>query len=430
MFEILSGPLPDIWQYLLLGLRAAGFLLMAFVSALYCALFLAALKRSRFGSAESLPLEGALPHVTVQVPVFNERSVPVPLLRALAALRYPRGRLEVQVLDDSTDETPELLAPELASLRSHGLKVQHLRRQERSGYKAGALQAGLRKASGDYLAVFDADFLPPPDFLERTVAHLEMHPELAFVQTATACAPSTSRLASWLSRGLVLLSSEVEQQGRAALGIPPTLAGSGFLLRRTALEAAGGWSAATLTEDLDLSLRLRLAGWRGHYLPEIVCSSRAPSSLRGLVAQQRRWITGTAQNFRRWGRGMLSARGLSRRERLFAPATLLSYLALPSMILTTVAGIVIYLRGGLFGLSAPLWHDLAANLLLPLGLASSAAAVAVLWKHGRHRLREALSAVGAVSVLGLMLVTTAPAALWRGTVGSRGLVFEVTPKGS
>lgn len=428
MLEILTGPLPDIWQYLFLGLRTAGFVFMAFVTALYLALFLAALKKPGPDHPGRLPREGVWPRVTIQVPIFNEGRVVLPLLRALGALRYPRDRLEIQVLDDSTDATPGLLAPHLEALRRLGLAVQHLRRGLRAGYKAGALQAGLATASGDYVAVFDADFRPPPTFLERTVPVLEAQGDLAFVQTATACSPSASRFVSWLSCGTVLLASEVEQRGRAALGIPPTLAGSGFLIRRRALDSVGGWSSATLTEDLDLSIRLRLAGWRGRYLPAIVCASSAPSSFRGLLIQQRRWIAGTAQNFRRAGLRILAASGLPRRERLFAPATLLTYLALPCMVVTTAFGILIYLRGGLFGLTAPLWHDLAATVLLPLGLGSSVTAALVLRLCRGRRLREALSATGAAAVLGLLLVAVAPPALLWGVMTRRELPFEVTPK--
>ncbi len=239
------------------------------------------------------PVPEPLPVVTVQLPLFNERYVAVRLLEAVGALRYPRGRLEIQVLDDSTDDTPDIVAATASRLRTQGLDIVHLRRWERTGFKAGALAEGLARARGEFIAIFDADFVPPADFLLATLRHFA--PKVAVVQ------------ARWghLNRRYSLLTIAqslgidghfaVEQTARARGGLFLNFNGTAGVWRKAAILDAGGWSQDTLTEDLDLSYRAQLRGWRIVYRPEIVCPAELPVLVAGFKSQQRRWAKGSIQ---------------------------------------------------------------------------------------------------------------------------------------
>jgi Glycosyltransferase like family 2 len=249
--------------------------------------------RHRRDRAAPAPLPDPLPVVTVQLPLFNERYVARRLLEAVAALDYPRDRLEVQVLDDSTDDTPEIVAALVARLRAGGLDVVHRRRAVRTGFKAGALADGLATARGEFIAIFDADFVPLPDFLRATLACFR--PDVAVVQ------------GRWghLNRGFSLLTVAqslgidghfgVEQAARARSGLFLNFNGTAGVWRRAAIEDAGGWTHDTLTEDLDLSYRAQLRGWKIVYRPEIVCPAELPVLVSGFKSQQRRWAQGSMQ---------------------------------------------------------------------------------------------------------------------------------------
>jgi cellulose synthase/poly-beta-1,6-N-acetylglucosamine synthase-like glycosyltransferase len=239
------------------------------------------------------PLPDPLPVVTVQLPLFNERYVAERLLAAVGALDYPRERLEIHVLDDSTDDTGAIVAAAAARLRARGLDVVHLRRSVRAGFKGGALQEGLARARGEFVAIFDADFVPPPDFLRATLPHFGA--DVAAVQ------------ARWghLNRGFSLLTVAqsfgidghfgVEQAARARSGLFLNFNGTAGIWRKAAIVDAGGWAQDTLTEDLDLSYRAQLRGWRIVYRPEIVCPAELPALITGLKSQQRRWAQGSLQ---------------------------------------------------------------------------------------------------------------------------------------
>jgi cellulose synthase/poly-beta-1,6-N-acetylglucosamine synthase-like glycosyltransferase len=234
------------------------------------------------------------PTVTVQLPLYNERYVADRLLDAVGRLDYPPDRLQIQVLDDSTDETTALLAAGIARLRAAGLDVVHVRRGTRAGFKAGALAAGLRAAWGEFVAIFDADFVPPRDFLRRTVPFFA-DPGLAVVQ------------ARWghLNRDFSLLTVAqafgidghfgVEQSARCWGNLLLNFNGTAGIWRRAAIEDAGGWAHDTLTEDLDLSYRAQLRGWRILYLPDLVCPAELPVLITGFKSQQRRWAKGSIQ---------------------------------------------------------------------------------------------------------------------------------------
>jgi cellulose synthase/poly-beta-1,6-N-acetylglucosamine synthase-like glycosyltransferase len=233
------------------------------------------------------------PHVTVQLPIYNELYVARRLIEAVAAFDYPRDRLEIQVLDDSTDETAGMVGELVGRLRADGIDIHHVRRAERRGFKAGALGHGLTLARGELLAIFDADFVPRPDYLRRTVPVLAADPGLAFVQARW---DHTNRGFSLLTR-LQALSIDghfaVEQAGRWASGQWFNFNGTAGVWRRTALDGAGGWLDDTLTEDLDLSYRAHLAGWRGAYVGGVTAPAELPVSFNAYRRQQHRWARGS-----------------------------------------------------------------------------------------------------------------------------------------
>ena len=241
------------------------------------------------------PAERELPRVLVQVPLYNEGELVRRALAAIVALDWPRERLEVQVLDDSSDGSEALSRAAVAEAAAAGLDIQLIHRTRRTGYKAGALAAGLGRSSAELVAIFDADFEPAPDFLRRTAAGLAADPRLAFCQTRWGHA---NRGASLLTRAQARLLDghfRVEQEARARLGLPIPFNGTCGLWRRAAIEDAGGWQGDTLTEDLDLSLRAQLRGWRAAYLGDLEVPGTLPESARAWRTQQFRWTKGFLQ---------------------------------------------------------------------------------------------------------------------------------------
>ncbi len=235
------------------------------------------------------------PVVTVQLPVYNELNVVNRLVDAVARLDYPRDRLHIQVLDDSTDETTRLARRRVAHHRGQGLDIEFVHRQDRRGFKAGALAHGLETARGELVAIFDADFVPPRDFLKRTVPYMVAQPRLAFVQTRWGYLnPGYSALTRVQT---IALDGHfvVEHLGRNRNGLWMNFNGTAGIWRRAAIEAAGGWQADTLTEDVDLSFRAQLAGWQALYLPQVEAPAELPPQMAAFKRQQARWATGAAQ---------------------------------------------------------------------------------------------------------------------------------------
>jgi cellulose synthase/poly-beta-1,6-N-acetylglucosamine synthase-like glycosyltransferase len=237
--------------------------------------------------------------VTVQLPLYNEMYVARRLIDAVCRLDYPSDRLEIQVLDDSTDETCDIVAERVAYHRGRGVSIHHLRRAERQGFKAGALAAGLDAARGELLAIFDADFVPGPDFLRRAVPHLAADPGLGMVQARWS---HLNRGDSLLTRiQAIFLDGHflIEHAARHRGGCFFNFNGTAGIWRRETILAAGGWQHDTVTEDLDLSYRAQLAGWRFLYLPELDAPSELPVDVNSFKSQQRRWAKGAIQTGRK-----------------------------------------------------------------------------------------------------------------------------------
>lgn len=241
--------------------------------------------------------EHAWPLVTTQIPLYNEANVAQRVIEAAVAMDYPADRHEVQVLDDSTDETRDIVDAVVARYQATGRDVRVIRRSDRAGFKAGALAHGLAEASGQLIAIFDADFVPPRDFLRCAVPLLMDEPTNACVQGRWS---HLNQEASWLTRAQSLAIDghfAVEQGGRCFSNLFMNFNGTAGIWRRTAITdpAVGGWTADTLTEDLDLSYRAQLAGWAIEYSMLLPCPSELPSTIPALKLQQHRWAKGTMQ---------------------------------------------------------------------------------------------------------------------------------------
>jgi len=250
--------------------------------------------RKRMSQAEPSMRFAELPRVTIQLPIYNERFVVERLLEETSKIDYPRHLLQIQVLDDSTDDTHPFTAELVGEYRESGLPIEYIHRTNRHGYKAGALENGLKTATGEMVAVFDADFVPPRDFLQRTVHHFT-DPKVGMVQTRW----------TYLNRGhnvltevqAILLDGHfvLEHIARAGGGLFFNFNGTAGILRRSMIQDAGGWQHDTLTEDSDLSYRAQLKGWKFVYAPAVECPSELPVETYGFQVQQSRWAKGLTQ---------------------------------------------------------------------------------------------------------------------------------------
>ncbi|HYA97283.1 MAG TPA: cellulose synthase family protein [Methylomirabilota bacterium] len=244
------------------------------------------------------PPVGQWPRVTVQLPIYNERYVIERLVEAVAQFDYPRELLDVQVLDDSTDETCDIARACVERHAAQGLPVTYIHRANREGFKAGALENGLGAARGEFIAIFDADFLPAPDFLRRTIPYF-LDPgdagKIAMVQTRWTYLNTDYSLLTNVETILLDGHFVIEHGARSRRGTFFNFNGTAGVWRRSAIEDAGGWQHDTLTEDTDLSYRAQLRGWKFLYLPEIECASELPVDINGFKAQQARWAKGLMQ---------------------------------------------------------------------------------------------------------------------------------------
>jgi cellulose synthase/poly-beta-1,6-N-acetylglucosamine synthase-like glycosyltransferase len=234
------------------------------------------------------------PRVTVQLPIFNERYVIERLVEAVSHFDYPPELLDVQVLDDSTDETCAIARACVERFQALGMPISYLHRTNREGYKAGALAEGLKVAKGEYVAIFDADFLPSPDFLRRTVPYFT-NKEIAMVQTRWTYLNADYSLLTQVEHILLDGHFVIEHGARSRRGSFFNFNGTAGVWRRTAIEDAGGWQHDTLTEDTDLSYRAQLKGWHFLYLPDIECASELPVEMNSFKSQQARWAKGLMQ---------------------------------------------------------------------------------------------------------------------------------------
>ena len=290
-----------------------------------------------------LPPPKEWPPVTVQLPIFNEKYTVERLLQSVTQLDYPADRLQIQVLDDSTDDTIELVSRLVEDYKSRGVNIEWIHRVDRKGYKAGALSNGLRTATGELVAIFDADFVPKPDWLKRTVPAFQ-NPELGCLQTRWG---HTNQQYNSLTRAEAMGIDGhfiIEQTVRSKNGFFLNFNGTAGLWRLACIEDAGGWQWDTLTEDLDLSYRAQMRGWKFDYLPDVVVPAELPPQVEAYKKQQFRWAKGSFQVVRKILPSVLKSK-LPWRVRFMALLHLTGYFVHPLMLslllLTLPVGLLI-----------------------------------------------------------------------------------------
>lgn len=287
----------------------------------------------------SVLLENNYPVVTIQLPVYNEMYVIERLIDAVCQFDYPTEKLEIQVLDDSTDETVVIIANKVAEWQTKGVDIQYIRRDDRKGFKAGALDFGMKQCRGEFIAIFDADFVPESDFLKKTIFPFIKNENIGVVQTRWGHLNQDYSLLTKLQAFALNAHFRVEQVGRNKGNHFINFNGTAGIWRKTCIEDAGGWSADTLTEDLDLSYRAQLKGWKFKYIEKVVVPAELPISMKGLKNQQFRWSKGAAECTRKNLGKVLKSKDLSLWTKFTATFHLLNsslYLAIAGLILLSV----------------------------------------------------------------------------------------------
>ena len=235
-----------------------------------------------------------VPQVTIQVPLYNEKFVVERIIDSVAALKYPIDKLQIQIIDDSTDESVNIAAKRIAYFKAIGFDIDHVRRDNRSGYKAGALADAMRDVHSEFIAIFDADFIPEPDFLLKTLPFFE-NPNVGLVQSRWSYLNTKKNILTRLQSIMLDAHFGIEQVTRHGKNVFFNFNGTAGIWRKSTIIDAGGWKADTLTEDTDLSYRAQMRGWKFIYRPEIFCPSEIPESMRAFKVQQHRWAKGTIE---------------------------------------------------------------------------------------------------------------------------------------
>lgn len=264
-----------------------------------------------------------VPYVTIQLPVFNELYVMERLLECINLIDYPRTKLEIQVLDDSTDESVELTRTLVADLQKEGLDIKQIRRKDRAGFKAGALKEGLITAKGEFIAIFDADFLPQSDWLLQTVPQFE-NQEIGVVQTRWSHINRDYSVLTQIQAFALDAHFTLEQVGRNSKDHFMNFNGTAGIWRKTCIIDAGNWDGDTLTEDLDLSYRAQLKNWKFKYLQDVETPSELPVMMSSIRSQQFRWNKGGAENFQKMAKKVVRSKNIKLSTKLHSVLHLLN----------------------------------------------------------------------------------------------------------
>ncbi|MGI9553975.1 MAG: cellulose synthase family protein [Thermodesulfobacteriota bacterium] len=265
-------------------------------------------KKYRLIEIKPLSRFTSYPKVTIQLPIYNEMYVVERLISAVCKIDYPKDLLEIQVLDDSTDETSGIARNSVEKFKKAGFQIEFIHRDNRRGYKAGALEEGLKKASGEFVAIFDADFVPPADFLKKTIDYFT-DPDVGIVQTRWGHLNLNYSILTKAQSILLDGHFAIEQPTRFKHGVFFNFNGTAGILRKTCIQSSGGWQHDTLTEDLDLSYRAQLDGWKLVYLKDVVSDAELPVDMNAFKSQQHRWAKGGIQTAKK-----LLPRILSRKD--------------------------------------------------------------------------------------------------------------------
>ena len=277
------------------------------------------------------------PHVTIQLPVFNERYVVQRLIESVCGLDYPKDLLEIQVLDDSTDDTIHIAKSTVEKMKTRGIDIVFMHRENRTGFKAGALHAGLMTAKGELIGIFDADFIPQPNFLKETVPYFGDQ-KIGMLQARWGHINHDYSLLTQAQSIGIDGHFGVEQASRAFSGLFMNFNGTAGIWRKQAIEDAGGWQADTLTEDLDLSYRAQLKGWKLSFVSEVVCPAEIPVTINAFKSQQHRWAKGSIQTAKK-NLGRLWRADISLLVKIQAFLHLTHYMVHPMMLLVVLTSI-------------------------------------------------------------------------------------------
>jgi cellulose synthase/poly-beta-1,6-N-acetylglucosamine synthase-like glycosyltransferase len=376
------------------------------------------------GSKPRLCARGArheiFPSVTVQLPLFNERFVAERIIRACAALDYPKDKLRIQVLDDSTDDTMLIAQMAVEDARTDGIAIELLHRANRHGYKAGALAEGTRQTHSDLIAIFDADFVPPPDFLRKLICKRRVFddPCVGFVQTRWAYLNRDDNVATRAQAMMLDIHFFIEQPARNASNLTMAFNGSGGIWRRACIEDAGGWQHDTLTEDLDLSYRAQLRGWRGFFLADEAVPSELPCDVLAYKQQQARWARGTVQCLRKLMPRVFGSE-LALRQKLFAWLHMSGYIIHPLMLVMMLTTPLLLFTSA----HLPPWLSWMSGLSLA-PIASMLAAQAVQGRPWHRVLRDLPTTL----MLGIGVAFSNTIGMVLGLLGQASGEFTRTPK--
>jgi cellulose synthase/poly-beta-1,6-N-acetylglucosamine synthase-like glycosyltransferase len=265
-----------------------------------------------------------VPFVTVQLPMYNEMYVAERIIDYVAAQEYPKDKFEIQVLDDSTDDTVHIVAAKVAELKAQGFDIVHMHRVNRQGYKAGALQEAMPQVKGEFITIFDADFTPRPDFLRTTMSYFE-DPKVGIVQTRWEHINADHSFLTKMQALQLNVHFTVEQAGRSYGNLLLQFNGTAGVWRKKVINEAGGWQSDTLTEDLDLSFRAQIMGYKIQYLEKLESPAELPVEMNGLKGQQFRWNKGGAQNARKLLKLVWGTDKLNYIQKFHATSQLLAY---------------------------------------------------------------------------------------------------------
>lgn len=321
-----SGDKEHYWSHLvskvIIFFYFACLILVLFYSILQLSLAVAYVRNKRrkkrnTGMQDTTPVydPSNTPKVTVQLPMFNELYVAERIIETSAAFEYPADKLQIQVLDDSTDETKDVIAKKVAEVAARGINIQHIHREDRTGYKAGALDDAMDQVEGDFIAIFDADFIPDSDFLKKTMPYFS-NDKVGVVQTRWGHINKKYSLLTELQAFGLNGHFAIEQGGRNASGHFINFNGTGGVWRKECINDAGGWEHDTLTEDLDLSYRAQIKGWKFTYLEDVIAPAELPITMSALKSQQHRWMKGGAECFIKMWKTIITAKGVRLVDRI------------------------------------------------------------------------------------------------------------------
>jgi len=363
------------------------------------------------------------PIVTVQLPIYNEKLVFSRLIKSVCELNWPISALEILVLDDSSDDTSELIDSEIKEYRSRGFKIEVVRRKERTGFKAGAMQNALGHSHGECIAIFDADCIPQPDFLLKTIPYLEENPRLGFVQARLG---HVNRNFNKISETVAIALDchyLVEKTGRYSISLATNFDGSAGVIRKRAIYDLGGWNHETLTEDMDLSYKMRINGWESLYLRDVVVESEVPITLSDFKSQQARWASGCVQTARELLRRIWLSKNFSFLQKIESTIHLTNFFVFPAILLSFVSLVVIVVMG----------YDPQRIFYSVLGVTSSVGSlgVSIMYfssvKFQKIRLRDKIPYLGLLGAIGVGLSAHYTISIFKSLLNKKNK-FVPTPK--